>query len=79
MVALVPITATCPLRVASSAAATPGAMTPSTGTGSFSRSRGKASAVALLQATTTIFAPPATSICAISPLYRSIVSRDFPP
>ncbi len=53
------MTPTRPLRVAATAAAAPGAMTPSTGTRSASCNRGTASAVAVLHATTMALAPSA--------------------
>ena len=53
MVPTVPITPTRWLRVASTSDATPGSMTPTTGTGSSACSSSSAAAVAVLQATTT--------------------------
>ena len=55
------MTPTRPERVAATAAAAPGAMTPSTGTFNESCKRGTASAVAVLHATTMAFAPSASS------------------
>ncbi len=57
----VPITPTAPPRVRARAVRTPGLITPSTGTGMVSRRCSSAKALAVLQATTTIFTPSSTS------------------
>ncbi len=57
MVPGVPMTPTPPPRVRRSAARAPGAMTPSTGTGSAADSAGSATAEAVLHATTSSLMP----------------------
>ena len=65
MVPSVAITAMCPLREASQAAAAPGSMTPMTGRGAkWERNTCKAALVAVLQAITSIFMPRSTSLAA---------------
>ena len=54
MVPTVPTTPTFRLRVAETAALTPGSITPTTGTSYSKRSSSSAAAAAVLQATTTI-------------------------
>ncbi len=55
------MTPTGPPRVTRRAVATPGSITPSTGTGSTRRRCSRANALAVLQATTTSLTPISTS------------------
>src|SRR5439155_605419 len=66
IVARVPITPTCWLRVVCNAARAPGSITPITGTGNFLVSRGSATDETVLHATTSAFAFFCISICASS-------------
>ena len=79
IVARVPITPTCWLRVACNAARAPGSITPITGTGNFLVNKGSATDETVLHATTSAFASFCISICANSSAYRCTVSGLFGP
>ena len=66
IVARVPITPTCRLRVACNAARAPGSITPITGTGNFFVNLGSATDETVLHATTSAFAFFCISISASS-------------
>ena len=68
IVARVPITPICRLRVAAIAACAPGLITPTTGTDNVFSSFGKATAEAELHAITMVFTPSSTSMSVISRL-----------
>ena len=75
----VPSTPTLPDRVARAAARAPGSTTPRTGTSKASRSAGNATADAVLQATTSISTPCATSTRPLRTEYWVTTSGDLVP
>src|SRR5207248_6293004 len=78
-VARVPMTPTCPLRVAATARRTAGRMTSTTGTSYRSRASDKHAADALLHAMTSSFTPDSTSWSMHASAYRRTSAIGFGP